>query len=435
MKKTLSCKYIHNYIYLAPDQLRHCCKRFYVNGKMKGDVKIFDIKNDDDVSVDKIIKEKKRLYKDINSKKKTECSGCPYLYKEEWPEIDNLKIKHMSIENHSVCNMKCTYCSEIYYGGKKSNYDLKNLLYKLENSGVLSKDIRIVWGGGEPVLSENFSESFDFIIDKLNPSSVMVYTNATVFNHTLEKYLKNKEIMITTSIDAGNQNTFKKVRGVKLFDKVFKNLKTYADACMGKNVIIKYIFTNDNSSYEEINGFLEKIKEYDLFKCQFQISYDFTSENMTKQQLLSTSKLYFDLKENNIKDVFFDYHLKPRIQKSLKEFLKKDDPELKLLLNYYKLINKNKTDVIIWGAGDSGRSLLKEKYLMNFFNYEIKYFVDKKKDNLSKYIDKFAIESPETIINNDYKVLIASSAFYGEIRNEFFKIDNNPKRLIENLFL
>ena len=116
-------------------------------------------------------------------------------------------------------------------------------------------------------------------------------------------------------------------------------------------------------------------------------------------------------------------------------FLKKDDPELKLLLNNYKLINKNKTDVIIWGAGDSGRSLLKEKYLMNFFNYEIKYFVDKKKDNLLKYIDKFKIESPETIINNNYKVLIASTAFYGEIRNEFFKIDNNPKRLIENLFL
>ena len=341
----------------------------------------------------------------------------------------------MSIENHSVCNMKCTYCSEIYYGGKKSNYDLNNLLYKLESSGVLSRDLRIVWGGGEPVLSKDFNESFDFIIDKLNPSSVMVYTNATIFNHTIEKYLKNKKIMITTSIDAGNQNTFKKVRGVKTFDKVFKNLKNYADACMGKNVIIKYIFTNDNSSYEEINGFLEKIKEYNLFKCQFQISYDFTSENISKQQLLSTSKLYFDLKENNIEDVFFDYHLKPRIQKSLKEFLKKDDPELKLLLNNYKLINKNKTDVIIWGAGDSGRSLLKEKYLMNFFNYEIKYFVDKKKDNLLKYIDKFKIESPETIINNNYKVLIASTAFYGEIRNEFFKIDNNPKRLIENLFL
>ena len=28
---------------------------------MKGDVKIFDIKNDDDVSVDKIIKEKKNF--------------------------------------------------------------------------------------------------------------------------------------------------------------------------------------------------------------------------------------------------------------------------------------------------------------------------------------------------------------------------------------
>ena len=435
MTKTLSCKYIHNYVYLAPDQLRHCCKRFYVNGEMKGDVKIFDIKNDDDVSVDKIIKEKKKLYDDINLRKKTECSGCPYLYKDEWPEIENLKIKHMSIENHSVCNMKCTYCSEIYYGGKKSNYDLKSILSKLENSGVLSKDIRIVWGGGEPVLSKDFNQSFDFIINKLNPSSVMVYTNSTVFNETLEKYLKDKKIMITTSIDAGNVETFKKVRGVKVFEKVFQNLKTYADACEGKNIIIKYIFTNDNSSYEEIDGFLDMVKKYKLFNCQFQISYDFTSENISKDQLLSTSKLYFDLKKNNVQDVFFDYHLKPRIQKSLREFIRTNDKDLKSLLNNYKLINKNKTDVIVWGAGDSGRSLLKEKYLMNFFNYEIKYFVDKKKDFLSKNIDSFSIKSPETITENDYKVLIASSAFYGEIRNEFLKLDNNPKRLIENLFL
>ena len=86
---------------------------------------------------------------------------------------------------------------------------MKSILSKLENSGVLSKDIRIVWGGGEPVLSKDFNQSFDFIINKLNPSSVMVYTNSTVFNETLEKYLKDKKIMITTSIDAGNVETFK----------------------------------------------------------------------------------------------------------------------------------------------------------------------------------------------------------------------------------
>ena len=51
----LSCDYLHHSIYLAPNELRHCCKRFFYDGKIQGDVKIFEVNKSDDISIDKII--------------------------------------------------------------------------------------------------------------------------------------------------------------------------------------------------------------------------------------------------------------------------------------------------------------------------------------------------------------------------------------------
>ena len=92
MKKTLSCESLHHAVYAAPDVLRHCCKRFFVDGKMKGDVEICDATSNADISYDTIRKQKKKLYEDINQGKETECSGCPWLRKDEWPSLDNLDV-------------------------------------------------------------------------------------------------------------------------------------------------------------------------------------------------------------------------------------------------------------------------------------------------------------------------------------------------------
>lgn len=40
----ISCRFLQRAIYYAPDELRHCCKRYYYKGKMMGDVPIFDAK-------------------------------------------------------------------------------------------------------------------------------------------------------------------------------------------------------------------------------------------------------------------------------------------------------------------------------------------------------------------------------------------------------
>ena len=76
-KKTYSCEDLRGSVYFAPNVLRHCCQRFFVKGKMQGDVEIMKIKSDKDLDSQKIFNEKRKIINNINKKVPTLCDGCP----------------------------------------------------------------------------------------------------------------------------------------------------------------------------------------------------------------------------------------------------------------------------------------------------------------------------------------------------------------------
>ena len=57
-KKKISCKALQSSVYFAPDELRHCCKRFFYKGELKGDVKIFPVNKNQKIEVSDIIEKK-----------------------------------------------------------------------------------------------------------------------------------------------------------------------------------------------------------------------------------------------------------------------------------------------------------------------------------------------------------------------------------------
>ena len=147
-KKTISCRFLQRAIYYGPDELRHCCKRFYHKGKMKGDVPMFSLQKNPDVSLDRIIEAKKNLINKINNNEQTGCTGCPVLEKANWRDVEDEKFDHISIEHHTRCNMRCSYCSEVYYGGKVSQYDIFQALDQLVKENKIRDDCQVAWGGG-----------------------------------------------------------------------------------------------------------------------------------------------------------------------------------------------------------------------------------------------------------------------------------------------
>jgi len=420
MAKTLSCESLHHAVYAAPDVLRHCCKRFFVDGKMKGDVEISDVTSDVDISYDRIREKKKKLHEDINQGKETPCTGCPWLTEREWPSWDKLDISLVSIEHHTVCNLRCTYCSDMYYGGKKPSYSIKHLFKNLSDHGALNQRLSLVWGGGEPMLFGSFDTIFSFIADKYKPVNNNVFTNAVRHSSAIEKYLRRREINITVSMDAGTSETFKLVRGRDRFTAVLENLARYHNAG-GDKVIIKYILMPENSSKKEVMAFVDCIKQYGLEKCSFQISADFKDEVISDEVIAAAGLLLESLKKLGAEMINFDYHLRPRVRKALEQ------------RTYDTASNKGAFEsVIVWGAGEYALRMLEQKSLSK----SIKFFVDSDPVKQGGEIDGIKIKPPSDILSEKNSLIfIASSQYYRDIYHELLDMGVSADKILDaNLF-
>jgi organic radical activating enzyme len=419
MKKiTKSCRFLQRAIYFGTDELRHCCKRFFHNGKMKGDVPIFSLKKNLDVSLDRIIKAKKNLINKINSNEETGCTGCPVLEKAIWKDVKDEKFDHISIEHHAKCNMRCSYCSEIYYGGKVAKYDIFQALNQLVNEDKIRDDCQVAWGGGEPTMSPNFKELVSFINNEIKPKTQRFFSNAINYSEEIANLLKNNIASLTTSVDAGSIKTFKKVRGVNQYIKVLKNLKKYHDVSK-KNTVIKFIFTENNSTMEEIENFVHDVNEYGLSDGNFLISSNFKDENLTLNQANLIIYLHTLLINNGSFTCALDDHVRPRINKISKQilhdktYLKFNSPQINGTFDKIRDIKNNLSQIIVWGIGEYANLLLDNS--LTFSDTKVKFFVDSNPHKQGTIFRKLKVLNPSEIHKHNDPILIASSFWYHEI--------------------
>ena len=431
--KYKSCKDIEKSLYIAPNEIRSCCQRFFFKGKMRGDAKLIDIEDGVTPTANDIKKARENLFNKIQNDESESCLGCPFLYETDKPDFSH-KINHLSIEHHSYCNLRCTYCSEIYYGGKRSKYNVVEFIKYLSDSKAFKNCKQVVWGGGEPTLDKSFELIVNEIDKYANPNIYhRVFTNSVRYHQAVTDFLKRDLIKIVTSIDAGTKEKFKQVRGRDKFYNVFENLQKYSSYNPNR-ITIKYILTDENLDESELKNFVENCIKYNLEMCNFQISMNYKNEDLELKYLKSITYLMGYLKKNNINKFFCDDHIAQRFKKLSVE--KKE-----ILIEYLK--EKNFSDVIIgenilknlniYGAGDIAENLLnKSSIAANNYNIRI-YDSDPKK--IGTYLNGIKIEKPDEIKKNSDKIFISVAQSYDEIRSSLIKLKIDANRIVSGLFI
>ncbi|MEI6970791.1 MAG: glycosyltransferase [bacterium] len=435
INKSWSCADLHHSLFLGPSQIRTCCKRFFVNGTMRGDVSLIDVSQADhrQASIATILEAKQDLWNRINSGDATECDGCPFMEFREWGSLSKLDIRYLSLEYHSVCNLRCTYCSEIYCGGLEPQYDVSALVDELINQRALENCGEVVWGGGEPLLDKRFEKLFNKLGAALPKANQRVLTNAVIYSTRVCDALRGGNAVIVTSIDAGTDQTFALVRGRARLQEVLGNLEAYVAANAG-SVTLKYIFTDPNSSMQEARAFCELMGRRALMGCNIQISYDFTKESIPTDVATAMVAMYGLLTAAGFNVVYFDDLLRHRLTDMHSTSPSPIEVSLGALGLEQILASRSVYPIVaIWGAGWQAKYLIEKSVF--FKHVRVAFLVD---DTPSKIGGRFLghdILPPHVLCESDVPVVIAAVQGYPTIYRSFLRLGLDPARLVKGLIL
>jgi poly(ribitol-phosphate) beta-N-acetylglucosaminyltransferase len=433
--KSWSCYDLHHSVFLAPGEIRTCCKRFYYKGKFKGDVAImkFHDKPFSELPYQQIVQEKNNLHKEINRDNAEDCKGCPFLSFEKWGKPLQKGIQYLSLEYQTVCNMRCTYCSDVYYGGKPAAYVPYEIVQSMVDSQALNHCEYVVWGGGEPTLDKSFTEVMQLIGQGVPHVKQRVITNATRFNPDLAELMRLDRAFIVTSIDAGTEETFKAIRQYNNFKAVLRNLKRYAEIA-AHNVIIKYILMPENLAIEELDAFCQLIQSYGLETCNFQISCDFRSPSLDMDQAYALSLLYAKLSAINVNFVFMDDLVWQRLSNLNQDTIALIREKLSSLdLDDVYESPDDYQHIAVWGTGAQAKLLMEKTSFLK--NSSIEYFIDPRAGKAGTMFYDLPVKSSDSLLTDNQPILIAAVQSAPFIYQDIQKLGINQHRVIKGLIL
>lgn len=192
--------------------------------------------------------------------------------------IDTLFISHWK-----HCNCGCIYCvyaditkgKHSIFSKKSPYYDVLPHLKELEKRELLTKYTTTFITGGEcTVLSEfkNIIKLFKSILKK----KITILSSCIDYSREYEELIKKDLCEITTSIDSGTRETYKRLKRVDKFNQVVKNLKKYIkkSPLAEQNIILKYIIIKGiNDNEDELFKFLALANSLGIKRVQLDIDH------------------------------------------------------------------------------------------------------------------------------------------------------------------
>ena len=135
----------------------------------------------------------------------------------------------VQIEPSSICNYRCKFCFQTnpsFSGNDSSHMGYMSLSDFKRSVDLITDKVHIVSlaSRGEPTLAKNFNEMLEYASSRF--LSLKINTNASLLTEKLcHSLLSGNSKTIVLSIDAGNKESYEKLRVNGHFERVLKNLK------------------------------------------------------------------------------------------------------------------------------------------------------------------------------------------------------------------
>jgi len=214
----------------------------------------------------------KSKYNSFNSYKGLTYHTTHYIpIAEWWNKKEGAKLPapvELSLDPCHVCNFKCGHCNAQRYlvlhpeevpADKKimTEEHLKRLIDFCAEWGIRAV---CIGGGGEPLMNRNVWHMPSYIVSKGMKCSFA--TNGSLINEEIAKEMMNCR-WVGVSVDAATPETFEKVHGVNLFDRVIENLKLLVKIKRetGSKIDLSYKFLINPLNWNEIYDACKLAKE------------------------------------------------------------------------------------------------------------------------------------------------------------------------------
>ena len=252
-----SCRYLEGGISFSYSQINACAILHHGRGEP-----YLQDHNGQNFSIETVEKQKYSIVQKNQAEGYSACVGCPNLEKKAWPR-KKYKFDWVGITHFIYCNISCNYCWLQWadWSPKKQKkpaqlYSMMPIVERLINTRLLDPAGIIDWGGGgEPTIIPEFDECF-LALDNYGVIQ-WLHTNAVRMPRQLQaEDYDCSSVKVLCSIDAGNAETYKKIKGRDGFDKAWANLERYQK--LGAEITLKYIVLPENCDEENTRGFIER---------------------------------------------------------------------------------------------------------------------------------------------------------------------------------
>ena len=313
----ICCHYLLHQIVLSYGAIHPCCSNTIVSTNSQLQLDYYG----ELIDINEYIKNR-QVYVDAFSK-----GDLPACYKNctLYQPCENISEKVyfdiINVSNRTNCNCNCIYCDLRDNGNqqkkheldKRPPYDIHPDLNDIKNQNLIASQCEYFISGGE--VSEYPKEEIEWLLffALSNNCNIQLMSSGIKFSPEIAKILSVATVNFKISPDSGTKETYEKVKRVKAFDVVWKNIASYIKAAENNKkaeIEIKYVLIPGlNDNIDELNSFVNQCRKVKAKNIVVDIEHFWLYSKSNKEIPLSliNAVKYFENIRNNSSEFKVDY--------------------------------------------------------------------------------------------------------------------------------